>query len=82
MAEPIEGKSYLCKKTIVMRVWDGGKYRKGKKAYQEGKTYKSEFEGCVTDDSGNINHEWNDDPLDIYPGYTFSDVFEEVKENE
>ena len=34
--------------------------------YKKGKIYKSEVEGCITNEIGNLRHEWLDGPEDEY----------------
>ena len=39
--------------------------------YIEGKIYKSEVEGCITNEEGNTCHEWIEGPDDKYWKTTF-----------
>ena len=51
------GLRFLCIREIVFGLCDV-KYRKGK-------IYKSEIEGCITNEDGEKDHEWIEDPKDF-----------------
>jgi hypothetical protein len=52
----IIGLRFLCIREVVFGLCDV-KYRKGK-------IYKSEIEGCITNEDGEKNHEWIEYPED------------------
>lgn len=74
--EPLEGnspelgKSYVALKDVHIPkpLSDGSKY------YKEGEVYVSENEGCITDETGDTEHIWEDAPGE----FTFSDTFKEL----
>ena len=47
----------------------------GIKVYTKGKIYKSEKEGCITDDQGTKDHYW-----DFYREYTEPKIFQKYQE--
>ena len=51
------GLRFLCIREVVFGS-DDMKYR-------EGGIYKSEVEGCITNEDGEKNHEWIEDPKDF-----------------
>ena len=51
------GLRFLCIQDVV--------FGSGYFVYKKGKVYKSEIEGCITNEQGNLYHEWIEDPKDF-----------------
>ena len=51
-----KGRQYKCIKTVYLN----GNPKLGDLRYIEGKIYKSEIEGCITDETGLKEHIWTD----------------------
>jgi len=51
------GKRFRCIQDVIFGVTT---------IYKKGKIYKSEVEGCITNEEGNTCHEWLDGPDDEY----------------
>ena len=50
-----KGRKYRCIRTVYMN----GDLKLGDLRYIEGKIYKSEIEGCITDETGLKEHIWS-----------------------
>lgn len=62
-----KGDKFLCTKTVTMQ-------GSGNKAYIEGKTYSSDYNGCITNEFGDIYHYWDETD-------NFKEYFKEVKDS-
>lgn len=65
-----KGDKFLCIKDVVM---DNGVIE-----YYAGKTYVSEKDGCITNESGEIEHSWIDTEDEDLPEYYFSPITSKV----
>ena len=61
------GDKFYCKESVVME--------DGEIAYKCGEYYVSDRDGCITDESGDIDHEWG---VIILKDYSWTDYFEKV----
>ena len=62
-----KGDKFYCKESVVME--------DGEIAYKCGEYYVSDRDGCITDESGDIDHEWG---VIILKDYSWTDYFEKV----
>lgn len=65
-----KGDKFLCIKDVIM---DDDRLE-----YIAGETYISERDGCITDESGDINHEWTGTEETDRPEYYFSPIISKI----
>lgn len=60
------GDKFVVRKDVVMRLHKQvarlgqAGFKPGPTAYVKGKTYKSEYDGSITNEQGNVHHGWRD----------------------